>query len=320
MPTSRELAEFLARKDLPFRLREDEPLSHIHWSTTRGRPIDELTVLAVDHRNQFEELAESASCPSDRIADFKRLAFQALDEVARGDDRFGIIVDGRFGFDVLAGAADTPYWVGRPIEKPKSRPVEFEGAEDVGLELLSWPAKQIVKCLVFYSVSDPTDLRDRQERQLRRLFTACRETGHELLIEILPPGDTEVSEGSTAAAIARLYTIGVKPDWWKLAPSANRAEWEAIVRTIEQGDPYCRGIVLLGLSAPIDDLKASFQTAASFDAVKGFAVGRTIFHDVASDWLGGKVSDKEAVDRMSTRLSDLVGAWRSARQQHQEVA
>jgi 5-dehydro-2-deoxygluconokinase len=320
MPTSGELAEFLARENLPFRLREDEALEHIHWSTTRSRQIDELTVLAVDHRNQFEELAEAAACSPDRIADFKQLAFRALNEVAHGDDRFGIIIDDRFGFDVLAAAADTSYWVGRPIETPKSRPVEFEGGDDVGLELLTWPAKQVVKCLVFYSVNDPPQIRDRQERQLQRLFTACRETGHELLLEILPPADSEGDEGSTEAAIGRLYEIGIKPDWWKLAPSANRAQWGAIVQTIERSDPYCRGIVLLGLSAPIDDLKASFETAASFEAVKGFAVGRTIFHDVAREWLGGDISDKEAVARMAAHLSELVTAWRSARQRREEVA
>jgi 5-dehydro-2-deoxygluconokinase len=177
-----------------------------------------------------------------------------------------------------------------------------------------------VKCLVFYSVNDPPQIRDRQERQLQRLFTACRETGHELLLEILPPADSEGDEGSTEAAIGRLYEIGIKPDWWKLAPSANRAQWGAIVQTIERSDPYCRGIVLLGLSAPIDDLKASFETAASFEAVKGFAVGRTIFHDVAREWLGGDISDKEAVARMAAHLSELVTAWRSARQRREEVA
>jgi 5-dehydro-2-deoxygluconokinase len=45
--------------------------------------------------------------------------------VAKGDDRFGVLLDGRFGFDALA-AADHDYWIGRPIELPKSRPLEFE--------------------------------------------------------------------------------------------------------------------------------------------------------------------------------------------------
>ena len=60
MPTARELSAFLGRQQLPYRLREDDALSHLHWATTRPRKYDELAVLAVDHRNQFEELAREA--------------------------------------------------------------------------------------------------------------------------------------------------------------------------------------------------------------------------------------------------------------------
>ena len=37
------------------------------------------------------------------------------------------------------------------------------------------------------------------------------------------------------------------------------------------------------------------QTAAGFDLVKGFAVGRTIFGAVARDWMAGKTDDAGAV-------------------------
>jgi 5-dehydro-2-deoxygluconokinase len=318
MPTAPELESFLSRHDLPFRLRDDQALSDLHWATTRQGDFDELTVLAIDHRSQFEELARETKSADAKICQFKRLAFQALDSVGSGDPRFGIIVDERFGFDVLSGAADSLYWVGRPIEVPKSRPVEFDGKEDVGIELLSWPAGQVVKCLAFYSASDPADLRERQERQLLRLAAACRETGHELLLEILPPDGAGLPD--TAASLRQLYQAGIKPDWWKLAPSGSESAWNDIVRTIETHDPLCRGIVLLGLSAPIDELAKSFETAARFRLIKGFAVGRTIFHDVAREWLHGSLGDKEAVERMAARLSQLVTAWRKARGRLEDAA
>ena len=320
MPTAVELAAFLDREQLRHRVREDEALAHLHWVTTRRGNQDELTVLAIDHRNQFEELARNAKGSDARIAQFKRLAFKALDQVASGDPSFGIIVDGRFGFDVLADAADGPYWVGRPIEVPKSRPVEFEGCADVGLELLSWPSRHVVKCLVFYATTDPPEILERQERQLRRLWSACRETGHELLLEILPPEGSESATDGTAASLRRLYEVGIKPDWWKLEPTESTAAWGKIVETIEQHDPYCRGVVLLGLSAPIDQLTASFEAAARFPMIKGFAVGRTIFHDVADEWLQGATGDNEAVERMAKRLSELVTAWRTARARLENAA
>jgi 5-dehydro-2-deoxygluconokinase len=320
MPTKIELEAFLATDDHPFRLRENASLEHLHWATTRRGEYDELTVLAIDHRAQFDDLMNEVNCAEERVAEFKGLAFEALDSVARGDPRFGIIVDERFGSDVLVKAADRPYWVARPIETPKSRPLEFDGGSDLGSVLNRWPATQVVKCLSFYDAGDPPDLREQQETQLLRLFRACRETGHELLLEILAPAETSVDEHSTARALGRLYDIGIMPDWWKLEPTASAAAWQNIVEVIRKRDPHCRGVVLLGLSSPIPDLVASFEAAAPFRLIRGFAVGRTIFHDAARDWLSGAIDDDEAVQVMASRLSALSAAWRTARARVEAVA
>jgi 5-dehydro-2-deoxygluconokinase len=181
------------------------------------------------------------------------------------------------------------------------------------MEINSWPLRHVVKCLAFYHADDPIDLRERQERQLLRLFSACRETGHELLLEILPPADAEVNEKTTAKSLERLYDARIRPDWWKLEPAADTAAWANIVRVIEERDPLCRGIVMLGLSAPVPELIASFEAAAAFPLVKGFAVGRSIFHDVARDWLSGRSTDDDSVNAMAGRLSALVQGWRNAK-------
>ena len=312
MPTRVELDSFLARFDLPFRLREDRDLEHLHWATTRRHDYDELTVLAIDHRSQFHDLIAEHGCSGEEVSQFKRLALDALDRVAVQDSRFGMLVDDSFGFDVLADLADRPYWIGRPIEVPRSRPIEFEGHDDVGIELSSWPITHVVKCLVSYHPDDPEELRERQERQLLRLYAACRGSGHELLLEIIPPSALPVDDTTIARAMDRLYEIGIRPDWWKLEP-CSEAAWEDIVGVIRAHDPLCRGILMLGLSAPIPDLIASFAAAARFPAIKGFAVGRSIFQDVAADWLSDRIGDEAAVEAMASRLSSLVEGWRSAR-------
>ncbi len=313
MPTAIELAAFLGRDRLPFRLREDRELSDLHWATTRSGNYDELTILAIDHRSQFDEIMAQVSCSEQDVARFKRLAFDVLHTVAGGDRRFGIIVDQRFGADVLSACADLPYWTGRPIEVPKSRPLAFEGDADVGLELASWPLNQAVKCLAFFDAADPPEIRERQERQLSRLFDACRKTGHELLMEVIAPPEFSADEQSTARTLRHLYEVGIRPDWWKLEPHADPATWKDIVDVIEERDPYCRGVVMLGLSSPVDDLIGSFEAAAAYPLIKGFAVGRTIFHDVARPWLGGEINNAQATEVMETRLSALVEGWRRAR-------
>ena len=313
MPTWPELAQFLAMPMRPFRLREDASLEHLHWATTRSHVYDELTVLAIDHRSQFEELADELSVDRSRIGVFKALALRAVDVVAGGDDRFGVLLDERYGFDALALAADRPYWIGRPIEIPRSRPLQFEGSADVATQLLEWPVNHVVKCLVYYHPDDESELRERQERQLLRLFDACRKTRHELLIEVILPANMSSAVTTVAAAIRRLYAIGLRPDWWKLEPAADPEAWRHIEAAVTEGDPLCRGVVLLGLSAPEAELISSFEAAAPFNIVKGFAVGRTIFHEAARDWFTGRICDDEAVAALAGKLSGLVAAWRKAR-------
>lgn len=313
MPTWVEMEAFLADRNRPFRLREDAELEHVHWATTRTGAYPELSVLAVDHRVQFEELAAEVGADVARIPAFKRLALEALHQVAQGDTRFGILLDGRYGFDALAAAADHPYWIGRCIEIPRSRPVEFEASPDVAAELASWPLNHVVKALVFYHPDDDADLRERQERQVVRLFDACRKTRHELLLEIIAPPDAPADAQTIARAITRFYDLGVKPDWWKLEPMDDPAAWRSIEAVIAERDPFCRGVVLLGLSQPTETLLAAFGATAGAPVVKGFAVGRTIFHEPARAWLSNEIDDTTAVNQLAATLSYLVEAWRRAR-------
>jgi 5-dehydro-2-deoxygluconokinase len=74
-------------------------------------------------------------------------------------------------------------------------------------------------------------------------------------------------------------------------------------------DPYCRGILVLGLEAPATELQAAFRAAATSPLVKGFAVGRTIFADAAAKWLPGKMTDQAAVADMAAKFQTLVSEW-----------
>ena len=313
MATMEELQFFLNKTDRPHRLRDDADLAHMHWATTRAGTYDELTVLAMDHRSQFEEMCERTGADPARIGAFKALTLKAVDRLARGDPSFGILLDGRFGMRGLEAAADYPYWIGRPIEVPGSCPLEFECDADVATELATWPPNHVVKCLVIYHPDDPPALRERQERQLLRLQDASRKTNHELLVEIIASRSGSVDDNTASRAIQQLYDLGMRPDWWKLEPSDSVAAWKSIERAILKNDPKCRGVVLLGLSAPLETLIASFGAAAATPIVKGFAVGRTIFADAAERWLGGQIDDEAAIADLGQKFNILVEAWRKAK-------
>ena len=109
--------------------------------------------------------------------------------------------------------------------------------------------------------------------------------------------------------LAEVYDAGIKPDWWKLEPQMSGSAWAAIDKVIESRDPFCRGVVLLGLDASQEALEAGFAAARNARSVRGFAVGRTIFAESAKLWLAGRMTDDEAVSDMARRFGALVDIW-----------
>lgn len=311
IPTWTELQYFLQHGSPHHALREDADLNHIHWATTRRGDWPLLMALAIDHRAQLEEIAARVKAPAEAIGRFKILAVKAAAEVAAGQGGFGVLLDGSHGREALFRAADHDLWIGRPVEKPGSRPLRFETA-DLGAHLAEWPVTQTVKCLCFYHPDDPGPLRAEQEERLLTLHDAVRSTGRDLLIEIIAGKHGPVGEDTVARVLARLYDLGIRPDWWKLEPQASAAAWTRIGDAIRQRDPLCRGIVLLGLEASADVLATGFALAAGEPMVKGFAVGRTIFAEAAEAWLKGAIDDAAAVADMAARFRQLTVAWQEA--------
>ena len=312
MPTATELTAFL-EGEWPRRLRESAELEHVHRATTRAPRPAELLVLAMDHRGPLETLAAELDADESALEAFKTLAIDAVDRVAQGDPRYGILLDSRFGRHGLERAADHPYWIGRPIEQSGSRPLAVDGAADVGSTLRTWPQNHVVKCLVRYHPDDPEMLRLQQEERLLCLYSACLETRHELLLEVIASPYGEMERDTTAKVLERLYDLDIRPDWWKLEPSENPEAWAAIEDTIRRRDPLCRGVLVLGLAADAESLAAAFQAAAPFELVRGFAVGRTIFAEAARRRLAGEIDDAETVAELAARLQAVVAAWRRAR-------
>jgi 5-dehydro-2-deoxygluconokinase len=113
--------------------------------------------------------------------------------------------------------------------------------------------------------------------------------------------------------MTELYALGIKPDWWKLEPQADPSAWDEIGHVIDKHDPLCRGIVLLGLEAPEEELAKGFKAVADKKHVKGFAVGRTIFNAAAESWMKGALSDDAAVKMMAQKFASLVKIWNEAR-------
>lgn len=316
MPSQIELQDYLARsKHIP-RPDRDAALERLHRASNRPAAAEQMYILAFDHRRQLEDIAVSHQSSAGQISQFKSLVCDAVLQVARhstSPEHMGIIVDDRYGESVLNRMTTQGWWIGRPAEIPGSCPLELDPGNNFGLPLLSWPTSHVVKCLVFYHPDDNLDLRLLQERNIRQLHADCAALDRELLLEIIVSSKNQPCDDATVArALTRFYNLGVYPAWWKLE-SQTAAAWENISAVIARYDPLCRGVLLLGLDAPEEELGKSFEIAARFPVCKGFAVGRSIFGQAAKQWFGAELDDAGVVSQVAANYGKIIQLWQQAR-------
>ncbi|MEE4307301.1 5-dehydro-2-deoxygluconokinase [Pseudomonas alliivorans] len=319
MPTPAEL-DYLFNSSAPItRPDQDVGLQRLHQVSIPRKQWKQLFIFAFDHRGQLVELAQQAGRDLSSIGKIKQLFVQAVDRVEsdlrnRGIEAdVGLLADQRFGQDALNAATGRGWWVARPVEIQGSRPLAFEHGRSIGSNLINWPQEQIIKCLVQYHPDDEPMLRLEQEAQIKALYDASKVSGHELLLEIIPPKDHPSTYPDVMLrAFKRLYNLGIYPAWWKI--EAQTAEvWQQLDALIEERDPYCRGVVLLGLNAPVENLAAGFAAARDSRTCQGFAVGRTIFREPSRAWMAGEVDDATLVARVQSTFNWLIESWRESR-------
>lgn len=162
-------------------------------------------------------------------------------------------------------------WVAQQLEPPGASASEH---------LIEWPAGVTVACRYEEDAAEG----------LAQAYAACRAQGRELLVVI---GGT----APAAQAIARLYALGVRPDWWGLAAPADPGILEACAQAIAAGDAYCRGVIVLLEETPAD-APQRLAVAAASPIVRGFIAAGSISRGVAE------------------RFRTLNEVWQAAKERH----
>ncbi|MBA1248569.1 bifunctional 5-dehydro-2-deoxygluconokinase/5-dehydro-2-deoxyphosphogluconate aldolase [Pseudomonas luteola] len=319
MPTLAEL-DYFFNSPIPITRPDLDPaLNRLHQVSVPRKTWQPLYIFAFDHRGQLVELAQQAGRDLKAIPELKQLFIRAIERVeadlrekgVQGD--VGLLADERFGQDALNTATGRCWWIARPVELQGSRPLAFEHGRSIGSNLIKWPQEQIIKCLVQFHPDDEPELRLEQEAQLKGLYEAAQVSGHELLLEVIPPKNhTSDQPDVLYRAIKRLYNIGIYPNWWKIE-SQPESVWEKLDELITERDPYCHGVVLLGLNAPAEELAEGFRHASASKTCRGFAVGRTIFQEPSRAWLAGEIDDEALISRVQSTFEFLIKSWREAR-------
>ena len=322
MPSPVELDYFLANAAKLSRPDQDATLARLHRTTVARKQWNELCVFAFDHRTQFFELAQQGVSDEARIAKLKQLFVQAVGqtEAARGlQGGTGVLIDDRYGVDALNDATGRGWWIGRPVEMPGSNPLQFDWGRSLASRLTQWPKEHVIKCLVQLHPDDTPENRLEQEAQIKGLYDAAQITGHELLLEIIPAKSLPQHDDTVYRAVKRLYNLGIYPEWWKLE-SMSAKQWQAIDALVHERDPYCRGVVLLGLNAPIAALADSFEQASASSTCRGFMVGRTIFQEPSRRWLAGELDDAGLIAAVRANFEQLISLWQRTRNRLERAA
>ena len=327
IPTRVELEHFMQHASPTPRLREDAALNRLHRVTTRRPAPPWIGALAFDHRVQLEQLVSDLNVPLARIAQFKHLVARAAQRACQRAGAFGgacgLILDDRYGGDLLPELDESGWWIARPVEQAGSRPLRFENERNVYAMLREWPASHVAKCLVAFDADDAAQMQKQQLDTLRDLQTACEDTGRELLLEVIPPAsasDARASDDVLLRAVSAITAAGILPDWWKLPAPAQAHGWHRLAAAIHQADADCRGVLVLGLDAPIEQLAEQLARSASHSVCRGFAVGRTIFGEAARAWFAGATDDDDAIDTIARRYLQLVQRFAAARHSWQTRA
>lgn len=239
----------------------------------------------------------------------------------------GILVDEKFGADILRNAARNGYVTALSTEKSGSEEFEFEYGTAFAEHIEEFKPT-FAKALVRYNPEGDAALNKRQTARLKELSDYCRTEGQRFMFELLVPAteaqqdraraetisfDRQIRPGLVLETIRALQNAGVEPDIWKIEGLDSRDDCERVVAVAQRGGRDAVGCIVLGRRA--DDMKVTrwLEVAASVHGFIGFAVGRTTFWDPIADFVAKNITRGEAASRIAQRYGEWAAIFERAR-------
>jgi myo-inositol catabolism protein IolC len=293
-----------------------------------------LYLMAFDHRGSFEHDLFGAAEPVSAevragIIKVKEIIFDAHSQALRDGappGLSGVLVDEEFGAGVARRAKAEGVPLAMPVEKSGQDEFEFQYGDDFGAHIEAFDPT-FAKVLVRYNPAGDAGLNGRQTARLATLSAWLRERDRKFLFELLVPATTaqlDAFDGHqrdydrglrpqlVVQTITALQAGGVEPDIWKIEGLDAAADCEAVVAQAQAGGRAGVKCIVLGRGADEPQVIEWVKIGASVDGFDGFAVGRTLWEAALKDFLAGKATRQEAMDRIAGRYRDVIDAYRSA--------
>ncbi len=316
IPSWLELNFYLKNRVEIKRIDRDEELNFLHKATNRPAKWRDLFILAFDQQSDLEQLVVAEE-KFPVVKKFKDIIASAVNELllekdhASEMDEIGVIVDRKYGQEVLHDFTGRGIFIASPIEKA-GNDFNFElsdGAGSLGSELLTRPQEQVVKCLVKIDFPLSEEKLKAILEKLEALFKDCLFFNREFLLEFLVSQNHEVDDEKLLEIMGRVYELGLKPDWWKLAPK-NQLTWQKIISLVETRDEHCQGILLSSTDEPPSKLLQKIVLVKKFPLVKGVVVGENIFLGPIKDFYKKKINEEEAKNKIKRSYKNVIEFWK----------
>ena len=296
----------------------------------------DLFILPFDHRSSFEAgllgIRGRQADPQEveQLAAYKRVIYEGFLEALHNGvpaDTAAILVDQKYGEEVLADAKKRGITTCTSVEKSGQAEFDFEYGDDFGQRLRD-TAPTFAKVLVRYNPDGDSSVNETQLKRLKVLSDFAHSAGFMFMFELLVPAtkdqfesagqdqgayDRDVRPRLTMDAIREIQEAGVEPDVWKLEGVDDREAARGIVAQARNGGRTKVGVIVLGRGENEQRVQDWLTIGAQTAGVIGFAVGRTVFWQPLVEHKDGSLSRAEAVSRIAATYQGLHRLFVDAR-------
>lgn len=299
------------------------------------RPVTNLFVLAIDHRNSFRRWLAALEVAPQEIADLAPLAKGvALDGLIaacpalRPDEQAMLLIDEEYGSAAIERAREQKIATVVPVERSGQAELLFEHGDHFWERFRATGANS-AKVLIRYNPDGDAEVNRRGLLRLAELSRRAEADGVDVMLELLVPPtlrQLEACGGSESRfddtlrpdlvlrAMGEIVGASVRPRWWKVEGYEEVAVAERIARFGAQTSS--EGCLVLGRGADPKRVEKWVRVAALAGGFAGFAVGRTIWTGPLGELITRRIEREDAVEQIASGYLAIAAAFRDARSTH----
>jgi len=252
--------------------------------------------------------------------------FRAAVTAGVPQSKAGVLVDERFGADILRDAVACGYHTAYPVEKVRHDEFDFEYGKDFSKHIEDF---QPTFCHAQVRYSPRGDRNRRQSDRLKILSDYLHGTGRRrtfFMLELLVPAEkvqlaridesrstseSEIRPQLIIQAVHELQGAGVEPDVWQIAGINCRDDYKKLIVAVRCDGREKVGCIIGDGGHDEKSIREALITGASVPGIVGFAVGPSLFAEPLTQWGTRRTAHKTAATEIAQRYKALVTIFES---------